>query len=178
VPFAPEGVELYKVAKRTYPSAGARYPMKVFVYPRDVPGVKPAVYVYDCIEHSLRLVGPAPDNTDLLRCSPLLDPNEAPAIRAENVPLWLFPVADLSYQRAKYGLRAYRLTVLECGHLAQNLWLVATALGLSTITLAAFLDDSLNQLLMIDGVGQTALYMMPVGRTDPSTNDSSVARGS
>jgi thiopeptide-type bacteriocin biosynthesis protein len=178
VPFAPEGVELYKVAKRTYPSAGARYPMKVFVYPRDVPGVKPAVYVYDCIEHSLRLVGPAPENTDLLRCSPLLDPNEAPAIRAEDVPLWLFPVADLSYQRAKYGLRAYRLTVLECGHLAQNLWLVATALGLSTITLAAFLDDSLNQLLMIDGVGQTALYMMPVGRTDPSTNDSSVARGS
>lgn len=178
VPFSPEGVELYRVAKRTYPSAGARYPMKLFVYPRDIPGVKPAIYVYDCIEHSLRLIGPAPNNNDLLRCSPLLDPDQKPPIRAEDVPLWLFPVADLSYQRAKYGLRAYRLTVLECGHLAQNVWLVATALGFSTVTLAAFLDDALNQLLMIDGVSQTALYMMPMGRTDLSGDASPAARGS
>ncbi len=154
--------------RRTYPSGGGRYPVLGYVLVMKVPGIPAGLYVYDAPKGSLRWISPAPARETLVRCSPHLsgpEPGSPPSgPKAQDAPVWLFPVADFTHQRKKYGLRAYRLVLLECGHLTQNLCLVATALGLSCITLGAFFDDLLNQMLSLDGVNRSALYMIPFGR--------------
>ena len=65
--------------------------------------------------------------------------------------------------RWKYHERAYRYVLLEAGHLGQNLYLAATALGLNVCGVGAFFDEPLNELLGIDGQTEAALYLVTVG---------------
>ncbi|HLL06068.1 MAG TPA: thiopeptide-type bacteriocin biosynthesis protein [Myxococcaceae bacterium] len=153
-----------KVRLRAYPSAGARYPLRTYVLARRVTGLEPGLYRYDDLAHALQWVAPAPDAALIRSCSPFLQQEAQPAIDATDAPLWLFTTADLTYQRERYGPRALRLVLLECGHLAQNLCLAATAMNLSCITVGGFYDDLLNQVLYLDGVNQAVFYMLPVGR--------------
>jgi thiopeptide-type bacteriocin biosynthesis protein len=158
--------------RRTYPSGGGRYPVQTYVLVNRVEGIPPALYLHDAERNALRWVSAPPAKETLVRCSPHLSGEAAgrpapPLSLAADAPAWVFPVADFGHQRKKYGLRAYRLVLLECGHLAQNLCLVATALGLSSITVGAFFDDLLNQMLSLDGVNRSALYMIPFGRPSP-----------
>ncbi|MFL5344601.1 MAG: SagB family peptide dehydrogenase, partial [Hyalangium sp.] len=155
-----------KIRQRVYPSAGARYPLRTYVLARRVPGVETGLYRYDDLAHALQWVAPAPEAALLRACSPFLMQEAQPAIEATDAPLWLFVAADLTYQRRRYGPRALRLALLECGHLTQNVCLVATAMSLSCITVGGFYDDLLNQVLYLDGVNQAAFYMLPVGRRE------------
>jgi SagB-type dehydrogenase family enzyme len=58
---------------------------------------------------------------------------------------------------------AYRLALVEAGHVAQNVCLVATGLGLGVCPLAGYVDDALNDLLGLDGVDETVVYALAVG---------------
>ena len=66
--------------------------------------------------------------------------------------------------RFKYGLRGYRFVLLEAGHAAQNLLLAATALGLASVPVGGFYDRELERLLQVDGVNESALYALSLGR--------------
>ena len=70
------------------------------------------------------------------------------------------------FQRArwKYRERTYRYVLMEAGHIAQNVYLAATSLGLGACAVGAFVDDQLNDLLGIDGDDEAALYIIAVGR--------------
>ena len=68
--------------------------------------------------------------------------------------------------RWKYHERTYRYVLMEAGHLGQNLYLAATALGLGACAVGAFFDDTLNQLLGLDGEQEAALYLVSVGLTN------------
>lgn len=70
-----------------------------------------------------------------------------------------------SFQRTrwKYHERTYRYVLTEVGHLGQNVYLAATALGLGVCCIGAFFDEPLNQLLAIDGEAEAALYLITVG---------------
>lgn len=153
--------------RRTHPSGGGRYPIMTYVLPRKVEGVPPALYWFDVESHALERVAAAPPIETLLMSSQMtstIDESTPVVIDAKEAPLWLFPVADLSYQRKRYGLRSYRLVLQECGHMAQNVYLVATALGLTCITIGGYFDDLLSHALLLDGVNRAALYMIPIGR--------------
>ena len=63
----------------------------------------------------------------------------------------------------KYGQRAYRYVYLDAGHIAANLALASTALGLGSCQIAALYDDEVNGLLEIDGDEESVLYMSVVG---------------
>jgi len=153
---------------RTYPSPGAKYPTAIVLYARDVAGLAPGLFVYDAEEHVLRPVGPAIDDDRLFGLSPYTAEEGNPAaVNAREIPLWVFLVADFSRLRRPYGARSYRLVTLECGHLAQNICLVATAQGMATMPIGGFYDDDANQALLIDGVNQSVLYMILVGNTRP-----------
>jgi SagB-type dehydrogenase family enzyme len=71
--------------------------------------------------------------------------------------------AVLERPRRKYGERGYRLALLEAGHIAQNLCLVAAALELGSMNVCGFFDDRLNAALSIDGVDEAVLYVAYVG---------------
>jgi SagB-type dehydrogenase family enzyme len=66
--------------------------------------------------------------------------------------------------RFKYGLRGYRFALLEAGHVAQNVLLAATALGLAAVPLGAFYDRRTDTFLALDGVNESTLYAIAVGR--------------
>ena len=63
----------------------------------------------------------------------------------------------------KYADRSYRYIMLEAGHLGQNIYLAATALGLAPCGIGAFFDDDLNQLLGIDEREEATVYLLAVG---------------
>ena len=63
----------------------------------------------------------------------------------------------------KYGPRGYRYILLEAGHCAQNLCLLAAERGLATLCLGGFQDTKLNRLLGLDGTTEAVVYCQGVG---------------
>ena len=63
----------------------------------------------------------------------------------------------------KYLERAYRYIYLDAGHIAQNLYLAATGLGLGCCGIGALYDQEVNDLVGVDGTTETAVYMCTVG---------------
>lgn len=70
----------------------------------------------------------------------------------------------------KYGTRAYRFMQMDAGFVGENVYLVATALGLRTVALAGFSEDALNDLVGIDGRSEFVTLVFPVGcKAQPTT---------
>ena len=141
--------------RRTVPSAGALYPLGLWCAVRDVHGIPSGLYQYDPFAHRLR-ASPSDatgDLTDLVTYPHLVD--EAAVSFIVSATFWR--------NRAKYGLRAYRFALLEAGHLGQNLTLAAEALGLAANAIGGFYDRELDELLDLDGVNESVLYLLSVG---------------
>ncbi len=66
--------------------------------------------------------------------------------------------------RNSYGERAYRYIYLDCGHLAQNFYLAAEALGLNACVVGAYYDDEINSILDLNEKKEFAIYMGVVGK--------------
>jgi SagB-type dehydrogenase family enzyme len=64
----------------------------------------------------------------------------------------------------KYRERAYRYIYMDAGHIGQNLYLAATALGLGCCTVGAFFDEEMDQLIGIDGKSEISVYLGAVGK--------------
>ena len=142
---------------RTVPSSGALYPLEIYAIVHRVEGLDPGLYHHEIQQHQLALL-----NSGDLR-QPLIQAGLNQDFLGEaNV---CFVVSGL-FQRTrwKYHERTYRYVLMETGHLGQNLYLAATALGLGVCGIGAFLDDPLNQLLGLDGQQEAALYLVTVGQ--------------
>jgi SagB-type dehydrogenase family enzyme len=63
----------------------------------------------------------------------------------------------------KYGERGYRFVLLEVGHIAQNLCLLAEEMGLGAVCLGGFYDREVETVLGIDGTDESILYLVAVG---------------
>jgi SagB-type dehydrogenase family enzyme len=68
-----------------------------------------------------------------------------------------------SRSSGKYGSRAGRYVALEAGHCAENLLLQATALDLGGVSVGAFTDGEVRDILELAS-GVTPYYLIPVGR--------------
>lgn len=140
---------------RTAPSGGALYPLELYVLPRRVEGLETALYHYDPLRHVLERLAPLPVvvGSDLSPYGDLLE--RCGAVIAITAMFWR--------SRFKYGHRAYRFTLLEAGHVAQNALLAAAALGLAAVPLGGFYDRTVDALLGVDGLHEASLYLVPVG---------------
>ncbi|MFD0430962.1 SagB family peptide dehydrogenase [Streptomyces zhihengii] len=158
---------------RPYPSGGTRYPLRVLLHCHDVEGLGRGTYLYDPEGHALELIGDEDIRAELMRMAPATDPSvvfppkAGGNLHVDDCPLWVFTVADLTFQRLHYGLRSYRLVLQESGHLAQNLALVATWLGKSSVGIGGFYDDTVNAALGLDGVDSSVVYVHLVGAVEP-----------
>jgi SagB-type dehydrogenase family enzyme len=63
---------------------------------------------------------------------------------------------------AKYGRRGVRYVHMEAGHVAQNVYLQAVALGLGTTVVGAFDDDAMADVANLEA-GEVPLCVMPIG---------------
>jgi SagB-type dehydrogenase family enzyme len=68
--------------------------------------------------------------------------------------------------RFKYGQRGYRFTLLEAGHLVQNVVLMCAALDLAAVPIGGFYDRPVDMLLGADGVNESIVYAVCLGRPD------------
>lgn len=136
---------------RTAPSAGALYPLEVYVA-TDV-----EVLHYDPTHHRVRAVITG-DVRDALQSAALSQP-------AVGTAAAVFIIAAVPDRTAtKYGpSRGRRYVQMEAGHAAQNLLLQAVALGLGAVPVGAFDDAAVARILRFP-VEQEPLYLIPAGR--------------
>ena len=59
--------------------------------------------------------------------------------------------------------RAYRVVLLDAGHLGQTFCLTATRLGLAPFSTAALADTLIERDLGIDGISESVIYVTGVG---------------
>lgn len=148
--WAAQGISHSSEGFRTAPSAGALYPLEVYL----VTGRGTYHYVPD--SHVLART----TSRDLRRAlrAAALDQEfveEAGAV--------MVLVGVVSRTQRKYGPRARRYVYMEAGHAAQNVLLMATGLGLGAVPVGAFHDDRVARLLELPA-GHEVLYLIPIGR--------------
>jgi len=145
------------VALRTAPSAGALYPIDVYVAARLVEGLPAGVWRLEDNAAALVSVRLGEEPLAGLAAACL---NQATVRRAAASIVFAATVERCS---SKYGLRAARYILLDCAHCCQNVLLAAEALGLSACPVAAFADHELNGVFGLDGVHQAALELATIG---------------
>jgi|Deesub1362A_J573_1020465.scaffolds.fasta_scaffold26444_1 SagB-type dehydrogenase family enzyme len=140
---------------RAVPSAGALYPLELYVIVGAVEGIEPGVYHYLCKQHLLELVKRG-DMRQKLALSALGQKfiGEAPAS--------IVITADYKRTEVKYGRRAKQYVHIEVGHAGQNLYLQAQSLGIATVVVGAFYDEMVAEVLDLPS-NLTPLYIMPFG---------------
>ncbi|UCF81829.1 MAG: SagB/ThcOx family dehydrogenase [Acidobacteriota bacterium] len=141
---------------RTAPSAGALYPLELYVAAGRVEGLTQGVYSYDPHKHTLRPVAEGDMRAALSAAALGQDP-----VRRGAAVLVFSGVHRRT--TIKYGRRGVRYVHIEVGHAAQNVCLQAEALGLGALTVGAFDDAKVHGLLKM-GDGEEPLYLMPVGK--------------
>ena len=140
---------------RTAPSAGALYPLELYVVAGDVLGLEAGIYRYVPAGHGLVRHASGDQRVDVARAALLQGwIADAPAI------LVLTGVTERTV--TKYGDRAPRYVHLEVGHSAQNVYLQAEALGLGTCMVGAFNDGQMKRVLALPDT-EAPLALLPVG---------------
>lgn len=167
--FSPEALALSDVAQllwaaqgithsarfRTAPSAGALYPLELYLVAGMVDTINPGIYHYQPHPHTLSLHSDGEFRDQLTRASL--------GQRAIQGAPAVFVIAAV-YERTteKYGKRGIQYVHLDAGHAAQNICLQATALELGTVPIGAFNDDEVALTLHLER-DQKPLYILPVG---------------
>jgi SagB-type dehydrogenase family enzyme len=165
-PTAERDTGVVSETSHPYPSAGGLYPVEVYPVVTDGVDLDAGTYYYSPREHALRLLETGRASEGVADC--FMEAPFSEAIVAD-APMTIVLTGCLSRISAKYGPVGYRFVLFEAGHLAQNLLLTATALGLGGVPLGSFLDDDLDRFLGVDGTNEAALY--PVALGHPRDND-------
>lgn len=140
---------------RTAPSAGALYPLELYVVAGNVAGLEPGVYQYQIQHHRLEHRRAGDKRIGLGRASQW-------QTWMAKAPVIIVFAAEYERTSRKYGLRAKRYVHMEVGHAAQNLFLQAQDLGLATVVVGAFDDAVVAELLALPPENEP-LILMPVG---------------
>lgn len=146
---------------RTAPSAGGLYPVETYISVRSVESLKPGIYHFRPRDFDLEFIKSG-DYSDALAVAAL---EQSIAAKAQLTFIWS-AIAERS--KWKYRQRAYRYIYIDAGHICQNLYLAAEALGLGVCAVGAFYDDLVNRIVELDGTEETVIYMATVGVTDDS----------
>lgn len=141
---------------RTVPSAGALYPIETYLVINNVNEIDPGVYHYNIQNHFLELLKEGDYAVETAKAAL----GQKMCIEAPVVFIW---TAIFQRMKWKYGQRAYRYVYLDAGHIAENLALSATSLGLGSCQIGALYDDEVNQVIDVDGAEEGVIYMSVVG---------------
>ncbi len=149
-----------EILLRTVPSAGALYPLEIFAVVKRVEGFEPGIYHYipgpGIAEHSITLLRSGDMNQELADATLGQDciKSCAAAIVISSVD---------SRVGIKYGERAHQYCLIETGHAGQNICLQANSLGLGAVTVGAFHDKRLKELI---GHEADPYYIVCIGKKD------------
>ena len=143
---------------RTVPSAGARHAFETYLAVNRVEGIAPGIWRYLPLSHQLVHVADRPDLPDLLTAATL---GQSFAGSAAVVFAW----SCIPYRAEwRYLTMAHKNTLLDAGHVCQNLYLACQGAALATCAIAAYDQGAMDALLGLDGTDEFTVYLSPVGR--------------
>lgn len=146
-------------ATRASPSAGACNPLEIYLVVGNVKDLKPGIYHYIWQEHSLKLKISGDKRTELAKAGWFQQ-------FIKNAPINIVFTAIFQRTTSRYGKRGQeRYVCTDLGHAGQNVYLQAESLGLGTVAIGAFQDDSVSEVLNLTKE-EVPLYIMPIGRKE------------
>ncbi|KTD60970.1 SagB/ThcOx family dehydrogenase [Legionella shakespearei] len=154
------GVEV-ELHFRAAASAGALYPIDLYVATQNIEHINNGVYGYDPLANTLIPEQDADIAARLFRDAHV---NSADANSYVKANLLLIMIANPWRSMRKYGPRGLRFILQECGSMSQNIHLAAVAQGLASVDAGGFYDEELHEILKIDGLYQTFLHAVVVGK--------------
>jgi SagB-type dehydrogenase family enzyme len=146
-----------RCALKTSPSGGARHAIEAYLLARNVEGLVHGCYYYDPDAHDLALLRRGLTAARLEKYVA-----QQSCYRDAAAVVVMTVVFTRSQWRYEFP-RAYRVVLLDAGHLCQTFCLVATALGLAPFCTAALGDSTIERDLGIDGVTESVIYACGVG---------------
>jgi SagB-type dehydrogenase family enzyme len=143
---------------RTVPSAGARHPFETYLAVSGVTGLEAGIYRYSALNHSL-VFHKKVDGLGIRLTEASVGQSfvgHAPAV---------FIWACKPYLGEwRYMGESHKVMLLDAGHICQNMYLAAEALGLGTVGIGAYSQRLMDGLLGLDGEEEFVVYYAPVGR--------------
>ena len=141
--------------KRAAPSAGALYPLTIYLVAGKVAGLAPGIYRYVPAGHALEKVSSGDVRAALSRAA--LGQSWVRAAPA------VFAFAVNYGRMSRYGERGRMYADMEVGHAAENLALQAVALSLGSVPVGALREKAAAEILKLPE-NQTMVYLLPVGK--------------
>jgi SagB-type dehydrogenase family enzyme len=147
--WAADGITDTAAELRSAPSAGATYPLDLYVVKSD------GIWIYKPAKNALGLI----KKGDFRKA---LSTAAQGQTSVADAALDVIVVEQLSRIQPKYGEHSIQFCYLEAGHIAQNLALQAVALGLGSVPIGAFVDSEVNKVLELTPK-QNSIYIIAVG---------------
>lgn len=141
---------------RTSPSAGATYPLEVYVVVGSVKDLAAGIYKYKPDSHELVLVAQGDKRLDLSKAA-----LSQRSVASSAVVIIFSAVYERTTKR--YGQRGVMYAHIEVGHASQNVYLQAVSLKLGTVVIGAFEETGVKKVLHLPADEQP-VYLMPVGK--------------
>jgi len=155
--WASQGITEPRWGLRAAPSAGGTYPLEIYAVVGEncVRDLRAGIYRYNPKDHTIILVASGDFRAEL----------SAAALSQQWVakaPVNIVVTAVYERTTRIYGSRGVRYVDMEAGHVGQNVYLIATAMGLGAVVVGAFHDEQVRQVLRLPK-DQVPLYVIPVG---------------
>ncbi|MFD3930049.1 SagB/ThcOx family dehydrogenase [Streptomyces sp. NPDC058614] len=144
--------------QRHAPNSGGMGSVEAFPIVMNVDGIARGLYHFDSISHDFAGIELG-DFRQWLREDVIFQEEFSRAAVA------IVLVGSFKSLREKYGVRGYRLCLIDTGHVSENVYLAATSLGLNVCATTGFIDDEVDEALQIDGVDRASLILIMVGRS-------------
>ena len=157
---------------RNVPSAGNRHPIETYLSIHRVGGIEPGLYRYLPVDHRLVQEMTDEDLPEQLNHASLRQNS-----RSERRPYYFIKEAAVVFiwtaipyrTEWRYQEAASKLIALDAGHVCQNLYIAACAIGAGTCAIGAYDQANMDQLLNLDGEDEFVIYLAPVGKIQSST---------
>ncbi len=149
-------------ALRAVPSAGARHAFETYLAISRVGGLQAGLYRFLPFEEQLAQIHLNPDIAVMA----------GKACRGQgcvsSAAVSFFWTAVPSRMEWRYDLAAHKAIALDAGHVSQNLYLTAEAMGIGVCAIAAYHQDKCDTLLRVDGTEEFTLYIAAAGKKKQS----------
>jgi len=143
---------------RTVPSGGSRHAFETYLAVNRVVGLEPGIYRYLALEHKLIHVSSPPDLPAKVGKACF---GQDFAGTAAAVFFW----SCIPYRcEWRYAVAAHKTLAQDSGHVCQNLYIACEALGLGTVAIGSYHQETADALCGLDGTDEFVIYAAPVGR--------------
>lgn len=159
--WAGQGITDPKTEHRSAPSAREAYPFTIFVVVRNVAGLQPGLYEYLPKAHALGDLQ-KPTAGEMLN-SAAVQPG------ARNAPVVFLLAAAYGTAQKTLGESAVESSLLEAGHIGQNMYLQSESLGMAMVVMGGFDPVKVGTAVMLDPA-ETIVYVIPFGNRAAETS--------